>query len=457
MDLKHLRLKTPPRCAKALLGWWRNQKKASPVYGCKEKNKKILRGGIFLFALAMFLFLPQKVFAQVVINEFLVNPVASEQEWVELFNNSDEIVNLADWKITDESGSNLNLSGCIISKGFRSFFHGEGWLNNTGDTITLKNSESSESEEDKVVYGNGEVIGIPGEGKSEARDPDGGTSWKLVDSPSPQNNDCFLPTSTLTPIPTEVLATATPAPTNTPTGTPANTPAPNSYENIFVSEFMVDPESGNEWAELFNDNDSEVNLFGWSIDDISGGGSSPIPISGTIPANSYKQFYLSSAFLNNDGDDVRLLDGGQTEKDKKSFSSSTKGKSWAKDSSENWCQQDPTPNAANANCSTPTPVSSPTSIATPTPQTTPTPTPSSTPSVTGQVLGQEQASASGQFETSGQNQDLANATKLEEDEIKKLYSPPEKKNSFLFPLITISGGVGLVSYAIWSYLKPKNG
>jgi len=115
-----------------------------------------------------------------------------------------------------------------------------------------------------------------------------------------------------------------------------------------------------------------VNLAGWYLDDLAGGGKSARMISGSISAKSYKQFFLDDYFFNNSGDDVRVLDGSQNEKDKKSFTSSAKGKAWAKDNSGNWCQIDPTPNSANPNCPLSIPTSTPTVSATATPSLTPT-------------------------------------------------------------------------------------
>jgi len=330
-----------------------------------DSANALLRGGgisilpLFLFFLFLF---PQKVFAQIVINEFQVKP----DQWIELYNKSEGSVDISGWIIDDEGGTEKYIisSGIILpSKRCVTFPSGKfNWNTTSGDTVRLLDTNSNPKEE--YTYSS-----APGEGISIGRVIDGeGDLVVLLSSSRDKSNitgeSCFVPISTPTPTltltPTEIPATATPIPTNT--------PAPNSYSKIFISEFMADPESGNEWVELFNDNDSEVNLNGWYLDDISGGGKSPRGISGTISANSYKQFFLDDFFFNNSGDDVRLLDGSQTEKDKKSYSSSTKGKSWSKDSSGNWCQLDPTPNQSNNNCpATNTPTLSPTLTPTKTP------------------------------------------------------------------------------------------
>ena len=41
--------------------------------------------------------------------------------------------------------------------------------------------------------------------------------------------------------------------------------------------------------------------------------------------------------------------------------------------------------------------------------------------------------------------------------IKDLYQPPEKKKSFLFPAVLIVGGIGLVSFSVYSFLKKEEG
>lgn len=204
---------------------------------------------------------------------------------------------------------------------------------------------------------------------------------KIIESPTPTIilTNTPVPSSTITPT---RGPTSTPLPTTTITNTPVPTQTPANYSNVFITEFMANPNSGNEWVELFNNNDSEINLNGWYLDDISGGGGSPRLISGTISGKSYKQFFLADFFLNNDGDEARLLDGGQNEKDKKSYTATTRGKSWSKDSSGNWCEVDSsTPGSANPTCSsaTSTPTPKITGSITPTPKLTPLPSRSLTP------------------------------------------------------------------------------
>jgi len=202
--------------------------------------------------------------------------------------------------------------------------------------------------------------------------------------------------------------TLTPTPAPTPTPIPTSTSTPKDYSNIFISEFMAYPESGDEWVELYNDNGFEVDLYGWYIDDIAEGGSTPRQISGTISPKSQKQFSLNTnAYLNNGGDDVRLLNANQVEKDKVSFETTSKGKSWSKDKNGKWCQLDPSPNAPNPECpkEEDSPNFTPTSTPTQKPP-SPTPTPKPTPTLkivpteatkSGEVLGEEEEATVGGF------------------------------------------------------------
>ncbi len=245
------------------------------------------------------------------------------------------------------------------------------WLSDTDAWSTFPQITS-----DSSGNWNGSVIGRPGNTAIAGtnlvvlriRKTDGSTNY---DSGAFSFN--VNPASSPTPSPSPLL---------TPTPSPSPTPTPNDYSNLFISEYIPYPDSGNEWVEIYNGNDFEVNLYGWFVDDIADSGSAPIDISGIISAKAYKQFYLSDSFLNNNGDDVRLLNGSKTEKNKTSFSISTKTKSWSKDSAGNWCQVDSTPNSSNPNCPTPAPTSTPTPLPTPKPSPTPSISPPTLPPLT---------------------------------------------------------------------------
>ncbi len=208
----------------------------------------------------------------------------------------------------------------------------------------------------------------------------------------------FIPTNTPTSQPVDT-PTDTPKPTNTPkptsistpTSIPKNTPteepAKKDYDNIYISEVMPDPDEGSEWIELYNDNTFEVDLVDWFIDDEEGG-SSPRKFTALIKPESYYVISISSNIFNNSGDDVRLLNHNQQEKDFQTYQSSKKGISWSRVHGS-WCQTFPTKGEPNEDCLSedkPTPtvksMSNPTATPTVTEKITPTPTGDLTPSPT---------------------------------------------------------------------------
>lgn len=145
-----------------------------------------------------------------------------------------------------------------------------------------------------------------------------------------------------------------------------------AQENIIISEYMPDPSDGNEWVELYNPNQDGVTLNSWYIDDIANGGGGPKVFSLVLGPQSYQVVDLNSdSFLNNSGDDVRLLDASQAEKDKTTYNASQEGKSWSKTNSQ-WCMVDATPNAPNNPCVLPTDPPTPTNTITSTPVPSPT-------------------------------------------------------------------------------------
>lgn len=83
---------------------------------------------------------------------------------------------------------------------------------------------------------------------------------------------------------------------------------------VVINEIMYDPATGDEWVELYNPGDTDVNLTGWYLNDAVGtqfGDLTNI----VIPAGGCVYVTDSTAVLNNDGDNVTLYDDSDTEKD----------------------------------------------------------------------------------------------------------------------------------------------
>jgi cysteine-rich repeat protein len=142
----------------------------------------------------------------VVINEFLPNPfgVDDNNEWIELYNPTQNIINLAGWTIEDNTANPYNLSGKTIpAMGYLVLTHGTDqnfYLNNDGDRIILK---SSGTEIDAVSYGNYDEdddyisnnAPAPTEGSSIGRFPNGqdtdtdNVDFVIFDTPTPGSSN----------------------------------------------------------------------------------------------------------------------------------------------------------------------------------------------------------------------------------------------------------------------------
>ena len=85
-----------------------------------------------------------------------------------------------------------------------------------------------------------------------------------------------------------------------------------NIENLFISEFIPNPKGSdeNEWIELYNNSDKEINLLGWKIDDqINGSSSYTFLEEVIINPNSFLILNRNETniTLNNTNDSVRIL------------------------------------------------------------------------------------------------------------------------------------------------------
>lgn len=184
-------------------------------------SKKVL---VFLIFLS--LLFPQKIFAQVVINE--INPSG---EWVELFKTSPGPLSLEGCTIyfqdTKSQKKDLKSVDNFLEDDLYKVIYTDsanGYLNNSSsDTVSL---ECPAFNLEPVVYGDN--MGT----KSYARIPNGTgpfvvttqiTQGSQNPDPTPEPTPTPTPTPTTTPTPTPTPTTAS---TTTPTATPVKTPTP---------------------------------------------------------------------------------------------------------------------------------------------------------------------------------------------------------------------------------------
>ena len=122
---------------------------------------------------------------------------------------------------------------------------------------------------------------------------------------------------------------------------------------VIISEFLPNPvgeELNGEWIELFGVGTEPINLNGWVLDDIEGG-SKPFQIEGaTIYPGEYVVFSRSvtGIALNNDNDTVRLINSSGVLIDSVDYSGAKSGYSYAYDDLYGFKWTDsPTPSLAN--------------------------------------------------------------------------------------------------------------
>lgn len=288
--------------------------------------------------LLFLLFITRQVFADntVFINEFLIEPTPQQ---VEIMNTGTQSTDISGWYIDDSGGTTYYTipESSILYPNACMAFSGDFNLNkSSADTIRLlKDTEVIDSFSYKLSSGSG---------ISYVRLPDGSDNWTTKSAGIGMYNE------------TGISCMISPTPAETPV------PAPTSYNNIFISEVMANPASGeNEWVELFNSNDYSVSLIGWFIDDTENAGSSPKLFSLDIPSKNYGILELSGSMLNNAGDSVRLLDFNKNSIDSFEYSNTTQGKTLGRVSfdSDEFCFQEPSKGNPNNSCINPSPTSQP--------------------------------------------------------------------------------------------------
>ena len=291
----------------------------------------------------------------------------SDEEWIELYNPTEESVDLSGLKINDNSGTYTIPDGTSIADeeylviarnetGFEDLygfspdliFSGLTLANEEGDVLRLKNG----TEEIDMVAWENYVDGWDldaDESESIQRDPsykdtDTDNDWIISTDPDPEPGGLITSTSTTTTTSTSTTTgstttststtttgTTTSISTSTSTSTTTTTVSPTDH--VVFSEVFYDPigsEPAQEWIELYNPTDVTVDLTDWTIEDNTG----TYTISSAtemnageylIIAHNETAFYNLYGFypslsdftlsLNNDGDQLTLKDGEETEVD----------------------------------------------------------------------------------------------------------------------------------------------
>ena len=347
--------------------------------------------------------------AALLISELQYDPPPSGSEsafeWVELHNPGETEVSLAGWRLADNRAESrlpdarIAPGGYLVVAGsrFRELHPGfEGplltlprignGLGNAGDRLRLLDDEGRTV--DGMSYGeDAELLDPPvplvPSGHSLARVPagadrDSAADWQGQEAPSPGGPPSARP----------------------PTPTPTPLPSPHPGARPRLNEHLPAPRDvdwdgdgvasrDDEWVELFNAGEEDLDLRGWQLDDLADGGSPPFvfPEGAEIPARGHLLVFKreSGLSLNNDGDEIRLLAPDGRLVDATTYGASRPDESWARlPEGEGTWRPDLPPSPGRANGLAPpasTAGASPTAGAPPleTPESTPASTSASTP------------------------------------------------------------------------------
>lgn len=181
-----------------------------------------------LLSLIIFLLVTRNVLASLRINEIYPAPPSGEFEWVELYNDSDSATDTAKFTLTDLVGNKLKFETATIAAFSFAIASSSSVLNNTGDTISLKNNLNEILE---VATYSGTFSSEDSYGKCPDFD---GPFFKLV---LPSKNASNLSSCiALTPTPlsevTVTLSVTTPTNTPTPIKTPTLTRTPTPKKTL---------------------------------------------------------------------------------------------------------------------------------------------------------------------------------------------------------------------------------
>jgi len=237
---------------------------------------------------------PQFNPSDIVINEFVSDPVDGEEEWIELYNNTEREIDLTSWKIEEGSGAITNLSGKIGPKDFFVVGKIKGYLNNSGDIIILK--DPSGKIIDQVAYGDWDD-GNKNDNAPVTRDPY--SVARIIDGYDTDRDNLDFKIST------------------TPTKGESNKISEEkTYPfGVILNEILPNPkgdDSENEFIELKNLTDKEIDLEGWKLEDAAGTKfviSSKNFSSTKIPGKGFFVIYRkdSKIALNNSGNETLKL------------------------------------------------------------------------------------------------------------------------------------------------------
>lgn len=260
-----------------------------------------------------------------VISEFRTRgPNGANDEFVEIYNNSDATVNMSGFKLRASNGSGSSTTRLTVNAGTLIPAHSHFLATNSGgysgtvigdqnysSGITNDGGLALTLADDTVIDQVGLSVGssykegmhlapLPSDANQSYERKPGGLNGSTVDTDDNFNDFALLTPAdpqnlSSSPTPSE-SPTASPTPSPTPTLTPSPTPTPLSPQVVISQVFGGGGNSGapyrNDFIELFNRGQSPVDLSGWSVQ-YSGATSSTWAVTNLAPLMlAPGQYYL---------------------------------------------------------------------------------------------------------------------------------------------------------------------
>lgn len=318
------------------------------------------------FIFSVLLSFPVFVFAEsgppVVINEiaWMGTTNSANDEWIELFNNTSGAVNLDGWMLkSPDEKIKIPLSGQLSANGFFLLERTDdnsapnaaadliytGALLNSGIKLWLYDNFNNLIDEADCGTG-----WFAGDNETKQTMERAGGDWRSSQNPggTPMSfNGGVAAAEIAKPINSSLLKP-------TISNSIKEIPVATYPDGITFSEIMPSPEGAdetNEWIELFNSNNSTVDLSGWKIQDADGSLTTyAFPSDAKMASNEYLTVKRTETkiALNNEGDGLNLMSPDGKIRDSVSYKNAPKNQSYGEINSEWTWNFVPTPGKPNA-------------------------------------------------------------------------------------------------------------
>ena len=241
-------------------------------------------------------------YADVLINEIVSDPGDGEVEWVELYNNSGQVIDLDSWYIKDGSKTKTTLKGELENKAFYVIEKPNGNLNNNGDEILLFSPNNKLI--NVLAYGEWDDGNIA-DNAPLAIDPFSLARTKNIDTRNNAND--FAVSVRKTKGEENIVLRDSQFSED-------DTLEYDFGRTIVLSEIFPNPvgdDKEGEFIELYNYGERDINLFGWRLGDASTK-RFEFGVGDKIEAKKYLVIYRtdSGIALNNTGDELNIYQAG---------------------------------------------------------------------------------------------------------------------------------------------------